>query len=75
MLNKKQEVTLAGVGLRKSSNRQLHAYDKKIKVSKEEKSLGAHLEFHRVLWEVFVGHEGRMLAAPLEQRGEPGLVL
>lgn len=37
--------------------------------------LGAHLEFHRVLWEVLVGHDGHMLAAPLEQRGEPGLVL
>lgn len=37
--------------------------------------LPAHLEFHGVLWEVLVGHEGRMLAAPLEQRGEPGLVI
>lgn len=35
----------------------------------------AHLEFYGVLWEVLVGHEGRVLAAPLEQRREPGLVL
>lgn len=34
-----------------------------------------HLEFYGVLWEVLVGHEGRVLAAPLEQRREPGLVL
>lgn len=34
-----------------------------------------HLEFNWVFWEVLVGHEGRMLAAPLEQRREPGLVL
>ena len=38
-------------------------------------SVSAHLEFHRILREVLVGHEGRMLAAPLEQRGESGLIL
>ena len=38
-------------------------------------SCGVHLEFNRVLREALVGHEGRVLAAPLEQRREPGLVL
>lgn len=37
--------------------------------------LDTHLEFSRVLWKGFVGHDGRMLVTPLEQRGEPGLVL
>lgn len=37
--------------------------------------LDVHLEFSRVLWKVFVSHVGRMLVTPLDQRGEPGLVL
>lgn len=37
--------------------------------------LDAYLEFSRVLWKVFVSHVGRMLVTPLDQRGEPGLVL
>lgn len=35
----------------------------------------AHLEFHRVLGEGLVGHEDRVLAAPLQQGGEAALVL
>lgn len=37
--------------------------------------LDTHLQFSRVLGKGFVGHDGRMLVTPLEQRGEPGLVL
>lgn len=37
--------------------------------------LDVHLEFSRVLWKYFVSHFGRMLVTPLDQRGEPGLVL
>lgn len=37
--------------------------------------VGAYLQFNRVLREILVGHKGRMLAVPLEQRGESGLVL
>lgn len=43
--------------------------------SQQYRIMSDHLEFHRILREVLVGHEGRMLAAPLEQRGEPGLIL
>lgn len=52
--------------------------NKKLKSLKKKKKIlisGNYLKFNRVLWEVLLGHEGRMLAAPLEQRGEPGLVL
>lgn len=63
----------------KEMKQKLHADDVKINGFKVKFCIkpisGSHLEFHRILWEVLVGHEGRMLAAPLEQRGEPGLVL
>lgn len=35
----------------------------------------ADLQFYRIMREILIGHDDRVLAAPLEQGGEPGLVL
>lgn len=35
----------------------------------------SYLEFHRIVGEAPIGHEGRMLPGPLQQRREARLVL